>query len=331
MTKRFAGLDQWRGFAMVLVLINHGLKHTGWVEGLGRSGVNLFFVISGLLTALSIKSLVNKKENYFLKLPLKRLWRLYPVLIIYFIILWALGSISGNPIDDEVSLLYPFYCNYLPSRGFGVHHIWSITCELHFYFLSPILFWLGTTLGRSGKFLMGALLLGLTCCMGLNFLVSKGLFPILEPHFINKYTTHVAVWPMLLGFCFVLYPMSILSSFGKHLEVFQWKLIIFSVVALFGVLLIKQSGATVLVGLLLIPGLLVTYINKLSLNGWAGQGLDWIGKRTYSIYLIQQTLTLDLPLDDSWKPFGALLAIPAGGVFYWALESRFLGTPKFIR
>ena len=45
-----AALDQWRGLALVLVLISHGLFFTSRVPGervpgLGRVGVNLFFFI----------------------------------------------------------------------------------------------------------------------------------------------------------------------------------------------------------------------------------------------------------------------------------------------
>ena len=42
-------LDQWRGLALLLVLISHGFFFTDRVNGIGRVGVNLFFFISGIL------------------------------------------------------------------------------------------------------------------------------------------------------------------------------------------------------------------------------------------------------------------------------------------
>ena len=42
-------LDQWRGLALVLVLISHGFFFTDRVNGIGRVGVNLYFFISGIL------------------------------------------------------------------------------------------------------------------------------------------------------------------------------------------------------------------------------------------------------------------------------------------
>ena len=47
-------LDQWRGLALVLVLVSHGFHETGRVDGLGRVGVNLFFFISGILVFRSL-------------------------------------------------------------------------------------------------------------------------------------------------------------------------------------------------------------------------------------------------------------------------------------
>jgi peptidoglycan/LPS O-acetylase OafA/YrhL len=39
-------LDQWRGLALLMVLISHGFFFTDRVNGIGRVGVNLFFFIS---------------------------------------------------------------------------------------------------------------------------------------------------------------------------------------------------------------------------------------------------------------------------------------------
>jgi hypothetical protein len=47
-------LDQWRGLALVLVLISHGFFFSDCVHGIGRVGVNLFFFISGVLVFRSL-------------------------------------------------------------------------------------------------------------------------------------------------------------------------------------------------------------------------------------------------------------------------------------
>src|SRR5438270_6343993 len=74
-----ASLDQWRGLALVLVLISHGFFFTGKVNGIGRVGVNLFFFISGILVfrSLAKERTVAKWERGCLFWK-RRLLRLYP-------------------------------------------------------------------------------------------------------------------------------------------------------------------------------------------------------------------------------------------------------------
>src|SRR5438270_13948326 len=79
-----AALDQWRGLALVLVLISHGFYFTGRVHGVGRIGVNLIFFISG---SLVVRSLCKRapitpwqRRRPFLN---RRLLRLYPALAPY--------------------------------------------------------------------------------------------------------------------------------------------------------------------------------------------------------------------------------------------------------
>src|SRR5271168_1564973 len=78
-------LDQWRGLALVLVLVSHGFFFTDRVNGAGRIGVNLFFFISGILVFRSLQK-DNRRgwplANAFWR---RRLRRLYPALIAYLI------------------------------------------------------------------------------------------------------------------------------------------------------------------------------------------------------------------------------------------------------
>lgn len=138
---RSVSLDQWRGWAMILVLINHSLKHTGYVEGLGRAGVNLFFVISGYLTAKSLLSISRKGDENLFILPLKRLWRLYPVCLFYIVVVYLLVEVTDVPRSAHLNVFLPFYANYI--NGFHwISHLWSIACELHFYLISPFFLFL---------------------------------------------------------------------------------------------------------------------------------------------------------------------------------------------
>src|SRR4051812_6754778 len=83
-----AALDQWRGLALVFVLISHGLFFTNKVHGIGRVGVNLFFFISGILV---FRSLSRERgatwwdsARHFWR---RRVRRLYPALLAYVVLM----------------------------------------------------------------------------------------------------------------------------------------------------------------------------------------------------------------------------------------------------
>src|SRR5438105_9675713 len=79
-----AALDQWRGLALVLVLISHAFYYTGRVHGSGRVGVNLFFFISGILVFRSLsKEKATSKWKRGAEFWKRRLIRLYPALLTY--------------------------------------------------------------------------------------------------------------------------------------------------------------------------------------------------------------------------------------------------------
>ena len=75
---------KWRGLALLMVLISHGLFFTDRVNGIGRVGVNLFFFISGILVFRSLSRTRAKTDwertRSFWR---RRLRRLYPALLAY--------------------------------------------------------------------------------------------------------------------------------------------------------------------------------------------------------------------------------------------------------
>ena len=120
----------WRGWLSDLVIQNLNEYHTG---------VTLFFVLSGFLIAYTYedKPLQSKKE--YLKYLLVRLFRIFPV---YMIILTV--SYLDNGFPDSKMVFY----NYSLIKGFsdkynleGLPQSWTLTVELCFYTIAPILFW----------------------------------------------------------------------------------------------------------------------------------------------------------------------------------------------
>src|SRR4051812_41217398 len=119
-------LDQWRGLALILVLVSHGFFFTNRVHGFGRVGVNLFFFISGILVFRSLSR--SRADGWWQRTRSfwwRRLRRLFPALIAYVIAMllpvWVLQHLRNLPPGSDFStyvheipnaLLYTI--NYIP-------------------------------------------------------------------------------------------------------------------------------------------------------------------------------------------------------------------------
>jgi len=199
---------------------------------------------------------------------------------------------------------------------------------MHFYLISPVLFWIGTR-GKTGALAFWGLFLifcGLAAAHVLHTF-DPNPSPLAKSLLWNKYHTHVAVWPMLLGFGWFLHRFRFPEWAAVHVRKYITALMFIAHAVLIGVLWFGSPALTVLASLGLIPLLLFTFQENRALDGKLGVALVWIGQRTFSIYLIQQMLTLNPSTPDAWRPLGALLAIPIGAIFYVFVESRFIARP----
>ena len=147
-------LDGLRAIAILLVLLVHsGLYYlvdivpsgSSWqyVVVNGRSGVDLFFVLSGfLITGILLDT--QHRSDYFPRFYWRRALRIWPV---YYAFLFA--AFLLHPRAFTVTGLSPFalyYRNFLPSDGvsdvyFGQY--WSLCVEEQFYLVWPLIvyFW----------------------------------------------------------------------------------------------------------------------------------------------------------------------------------------------
>ena len=100
---RFGYLDGWRGIAIAMVLISHFLGDLG---SYGRMGVDVFFVLSGLLMA----NILFVKRMPLSKFYKRRFSRVFPVFLsIYYLSL--LHRICGTCRESmkTFSTIYFFY------------------------------------------------------------------------------------------------------------------------------------------------------------------------------------------------------------------------------
>jgi peptidoglycan/LPS O-acetylase OafA/YrhL/lysophospholipase L1-like esterase len=318
-------LDQWRGLALVLVLISHGFFFTDRVNGIGRVGVNLFFFISGILVFRSLSRA--KEANPWKKARSfwwRRLRRLYPAMITYTLAMLPLAWLLQHrpnlpPGSDFISYLkaVPFAFIYAMNYFEGpmsLGHLWSLACEMQFYLLAPIIYLAGGAATARRNMIFG---ISLAILLGLG----------LAQPFIGKWKYHFefAVWPMMFGFCceykrnwFIKIPklpVTLILWFGIAIcgaSVF---------IMLFG---IEMKPLVVATGAMLLAPCLMAYLFGRPVPGIAGGAMKWLGERTYSIYLWQQPFTICNFLPNMLHPFGALISVAVGGMWFRLFEWPFL-------
>ncbi len=145
------GLDGLRALSVVAVLLYHA--HWGWASG-GFLGVEVFFVISGfLITGLLLKEHARKGRIQLGAFLLRRARRLLPALFALLLCVtvygWLLLDTESSQFRPDLvaSLLYGenWYqilsgSSYFADQGLPLlRHLWSLAVEEQFYVVWPIL------------------------------------------------------------------------------------------------------------------------------------------------------------------------------------------------
>lgn len=145
-TNRVYGLDVFRAFAILFVLIGHSLAHSKVfpeiqaLSRLGILGVELFFVLSGFLIGSIIMRLIDDKRFHSLTDIVtfyKRRW--LRTLPLYFVALLAFIRVSQYDL-----LEYPTYFVFMQNFAYRIPEFfelsWSLAIEEHFYLWFPLAF-----------------------------------------------------------------------------------------------------------------------------------------------------------------------------------------------
>jgi peptidoglycan/LPS O-acetylase OafA/YrhL len=322
-------LDQWRGLALVLVLISHGFFFTDRVNGIGRVGVNLFFFISGILV---FRSLSRTRAQTDWKRTQSFWWRrtrrLYPAMITYTLamlpLMYFLQRLPHLPPGSDFSsylksvpVVLIYGANYVETP-MSLGHLWSLACEMQFYLLAPLIYLLGgRTAGRRDA-VFGTLLV---------ILLGLGLAQPLIGKW--KYHFEFAVWPMMLGFCCEYKRDWFQKIAARWVTLILWSGALVCtgslVTMLFGM---DTKPLVVATGALLLAPCLMAYLFGRPMPTSAGRAMKWMGERTYSIYLWQQPFTICNFLPDVLHPAGALVSVAVGGVWFHFFERPFLSVSR---
>jgi peptidoglycan/LPS O-acetylase OafA/YrhL len=319
-------LDQWRGLALVLVLVSHGFYFTDRVSGLGRVGVNLFFFISGILVFRSLarsraSTAWERTRSYWWR----RLRRLYPALVAYVLVMlplaWLLQHRPNLPPDSDfisylktMPLALTATINYSGNASWSLGHLWSVACEMQFYLIAPLIFIAGGAAQRQRNLVFGILLAILVGLGATQPFAGSG-----------KYHFEFAVWPMMLGFCcehqrdrlrrIPALLATLIFWFGIGIGGLGLLLMFFG---------LEMKLAVVATGALLLAPCLVAYLFGRPVRAVPGSWLKWLGERTYSIYLWQEPFTICNYLPNLLQPVGALVSVAVGGVWFRLFERPFL-------
>ncbi|PCE62611.1 acyltransferase family protein [Sediminicola luteus] len=150
----YKNLDGLRAIAALMVVLFHFFQNLEFETTLmssikslsvfGRSGVDLFFVLSGFLITRIL--LANKdKANYFRNFYGRRTLRIFPLyyffLFLYYFVKPIITSTEIPSIEHQV-YFYLYLQNILQTFSIdfvGPGHFWSLAIEEHFYLFWPLL------------------------------------------------------------------------------------------------------------------------------------------------------------------------------------------------
>jgi peptidoglycan/LPS O-acetylase OafA/YrhL len=147
-------LDGWRGVAVTSLMLGHFFPY--WRLSLGLLGVNLFFVLSGLLMA----RLLFIKRTPIAVFYKRRISRIFPTLLVFIITVILGYQVLGLPISvaDGIGAA-ALIRNYYP-LGFGnalpFDHIWSLSVEEHAYIVLSLVAVAARAGWVNGKHAVGA-------------------------------------------------------------------------------------------------------------------------------------------------------------------------------
>lgn len=224
-TDRTSSVDVFRALAILPVVVFHFNKFLPF----GELGVDLFFVISGLLVGSILIRKFKKNERIdFRQFILQRGFKIWPsyycfLLVGSFLAYLFYGGETPEYIigggRDILRYLF-FYQNYTGSPfHWPFDHIWSLCVEEHFYILLPVLFiFIKSLFNNNRKYLILSVV---------GLIIAGIIFKVLSIYFTNSKDTYAGThnridalgWGVLLGILVV--------YFEEYLRKAKWLYMLF--------------------------------------------------------------------------------------------------------
>ena len=289
-------IEGLRGIAVLLVVAFH--SHISLWRG-GFLGVDIFFVLSGyLITALLLQELETSGTLSLVGFYARRARRLLPAAAVVVVFTVVTGIFLLSPIEQirysKTALATTLYVSNLwfirqssdyfsaDSANNPLLHTWSLAVEEQFYFVWPVLVWVGFRLSRSrtglSKFLGGISVLSLIACVWLTRTNQPWAFFGSPPR----------AWEFGVGGIACMIPVTAFTNrYGKFIA--SWT----SLLVVLGAAMLFRPGEAFPGSRALIPALataILLVLGAAEVSAGAGRMLahpllQWFGRLSYSWYL----------------------------------------------
>jgi peptidoglycan/LPS O-acetylase OafA/YrhL len=271
--KRLPALDMLRGIAALSVVLFHFytssplpevLKLPAWADTVFRSGylgVDVFFVLSGLVIAVTLPQ-NGITWAYIGRFAWRRSVRLDPPYWVTLAFASVIYSGLGNPPSAGSVVAHVVYLQDILGFGNIISPFWTLCYEIQFYLVLVVLVWLAQRYGRVVGWLLAVL-------------------PVLWSVAILASGQHGHGWFINLWYEFAL-GVATTAMLWRQLSFRVWVLFSFGILALS--IPIRSASATTAAATAIMIGLA-------GRAGWlervtGGPGLQWLGRISYSLYLV---------------------------------------------
>jgi peptidoglycan/LPS O-acetylase OafA/YrhL len=336
-----------RGLSVLMVVLYH--FNLSEFEG-GFIGVDVFFVISGYLMTKIIYSAMTRGDFSYVSFMISRAARIFPALFAVIVLLLGIGywilppsdlhSLGSQALQAVLFNSNSYYASQQDYFSTGLDdrwllHTWSLSVEWQFYLLYPALLALGFLPGTASK-------------------------PALR-------RSRVIAILSLAGLCSILYCLTLesqqafFSVFARAWQMIAGGLACMLVEARNGNLLYRRTLGYLGVGIIVLSAVLAKlYHLQYSWPGYAslmpvgGTCLalfardeknivlsnpisQWIGKWSYSIYLVHMPIYVALSISGLigsnpklYKMVGVMASIVLGFILYKLIESARIKNPRSL-
>lgn len=249
----------------------------------GAMGVNIFFILSGLILFYNYYD----KKIHWGEFMLKRLAKIYPIYFLGLILCIAVTYITQTPVKNFVKLTFlnaSLLQSYIPDLSmiwYG-RNSWSISTEFFFYILSPFIILIMKNLKTQTLYILLAITYIVSIVPGILFNMDK-------INFFLHYSFPISRLPeFLIG--------NILATliFIKNIKVNNLLLLFILCISSIAFFLIghRVIGYTIFNFFIVPVSMVIIYFiinypkNKI-VNIIGGGTFEYLGKISYSFYIIQ--------------------------------------------